>query len=205
MNCGRPNWPASTDTTLSDFLTIRFLWDHALLDHYAPQIGADWLAALANYEEPVAPTTDEIIDSVLQEACERAGQRAIAHTLAHTPNLRGESRERETPVLQAAFCIDVRSEVYRRALEALDRRIQTLGFAGFFGLTASHRRYASDVAEHRLPVLLNAGLDLAHRWRGRAGTAATPRVPHAPGAGSSWPRSPRSPSSRRPARSISAS
>lgn len=147
-----------TDTTLSDFLTIRFLWDHALLDHYAPQIGADWLAALANYEEPVAPTTDEIIDSVLQEACERAGQRAIAHTLAHTPNLRGESRERETPVLQAAFCIDVRSEVYRRALEALDRRIQTLGFAGFFGLTASHRRYASDVAEHRLPVLLNAGL-----------------------------------------------
>ena len=92
-----------TDTTLSDFLTIRFLWDHALLDHYAPQIGADWLAALANYEEPVAPTTDEIIDSVLQEACERAGQRAIAHTLAHTPNLRGESRERETPVLQAAF------------------------------------------------------------------------------------------------------
>ena len=143
-----------TDTTLTDFLTIRLLWDQALLDHYAPQIGAAWLAALAHYEEPVAPNGDEIIDAILQEANERAGQRAIAHVLA-TP---GTTPERETPALQAAFCIDVRSEVYRRALESLDPRIQTLGFAGFFGLTASHRRFASDVAEHRLPVLLNAGL-----------------------------------------------
>ena len=36
--------------------------------------------------------------------------------------------------------------------------IQTLGFAGFFGLTVSHRRFASDVREQRAPVLLNAGL-----------------------------------------------
>ncbi len=60
--------------------------------------------------------------------------------------------------MQAAFCIDVRSEVFRRALEAVNPAIQTLGFAGFFGLAASHRRFASDVAEHRLPVLLNPGL-----------------------------------------------
>ena len=59
------------------------------------------------------------------------------------------------PALQAAFCIDVRSEVFRRALEAVDPGIQTLGFAGFFGLAASHRRFASDVRELRLPVLLN--------------------------------------------------
>ena len=59
------------------------------------------------------------------------------------------------PALQAAFCIDVRSEVFRRALEGIDPAIVTLGFAGFFGLTASHRRFASDVAELRLPVLLN--------------------------------------------------
>ena len=62
------------------------------------------------------------------------------------------------PALQAAFCIDVRSEVFRRALEAVNPDIQTLGFAGFFGLTASHRRFASDVQELRLPVLLNPGV-----------------------------------------------
>ena len=45
-----------------------------------------------------------------------------------------------------------------RALESLNPDIHTLGFAGFFGLTASHRRFASDVQELRLPVLLNANL-----------------------------------------------
>lgn len=143
-----------SDATLTDFLTIRLLWEEALLDQYAPQIGPAWLAALAAYEEPVEPGEDQIVDAILQEAAERAGQRALAQTLT-APN---PGSERAEPVLQAAFCIDVRSEVFRRALESLDQRIQTLGFAGFFGLTASHRRYASDVAEHRLPVLLNAGL-----------------------------------------------
>lgn len=54
--------------------------------------------------------------------------------------------------------VDVRSEVFRRALEAVNPGIQTLGFAGFFGLTTSHRGFASDVQELRLPVLLNPGL-----------------------------------------------
>ncbi|MFN3364227.1 MAG: putative inorganic carbon transporter subunit DabA, partial [Allorhizobium sp.] len=58
------------------------------------------------------------------------------------------------PVLQAAFCIDVRSEVFRRALERVDPAVRTLGFAGFFGLGAGHKGFASDVSEHRLPVLL---------------------------------------------------
>jgi uncharacterized protein YbcC (UPF0753/DUF2309 family) len=48
----------------------------------------------------------------------------------------------------------VRSEVFRRALESLDPGVRTLGFAGFFGLGVAHRRFASDVVEARLPVLL---------------------------------------------------
>mgnify|MGYP001824509887 CR=1 FL=1 len=60
--------------------------------------------------------------------------------------------------MQAAFCIDVRSEVFRRALEATSTDVQTLGFAGFFGLTAAHKGFASDVVEKRLPVLLNPGI-----------------------------------------------
>jgi uncharacterized protein YbcC (UPF0753/DUF2309 family) len=73
-------------------------------------------------------------------------QRDLAETFAD----RGARKPMaERPKLQAGFCIDVRSEVFRRALESVDPAIQTIGFAGFFGLTASHKGFASDVVEHR--------------------------------------------------------
>ena len=142
------------DDTITDFLAIRLLWEEALFAQHEAEIGTAWAEVIAAHAAPVEPTDAQIVDAILQEACERAAQRDLARTLAST-----QSRaERPIPLLQAAFCIDVRSEVYRRALESIDPQIQTLGFAGFFGLTASHRRFGSDVAEHRLPVLLNAGL-----------------------------------------------
>jgi uncharacterized protein YbcC (UPF0753/DUF2309 family) len=143
-----------SDTTITDILTIRLLWEEALFERYGEQISGKWEAARAEHAAPVAPTAYETIKSVLQEASERAAQRRLAETLAASAPRSVESR----PALQAAFCIDVRSEVFRRALEAVNPGIQTLGFAGFFGLTASHRGFASDVQELRLPVLLNPGV-----------------------------------------------
>ena len=142
------------DATITDFLAIRLIWESALLARYEHQIGARWQSVVAAHAVPVAPTRDHVVDEILQEALERAAQRGIAEALA-APELAVTGRR---PALQAAFCIDVRSEVFRRALEAVDPAIQTLGFAGFFGIAASHRRFASDVSEHRLPVLLNPGL-----------------------------------------------
>lgn len=53
--------------------------------------------------------------------------------------------------LQAVFCIDVRSEVIRRSLEACDRRIQTFGYAGFFGLPMAFQPLGGDLKNSRLP------------------------------------------------------
>ena len=142
------------DATITDFLAIRLIWEAALFDRYEDQIGVRWKAVVALHASPVTPTADHVVDAILQEASERAAQRALAETLAAPGTVATDSR----PMLQAAFCIDVRSEVFRRALEFVNPNIQTLGFAGFFGLTASHRRFASDVQELRLPVLLNPGL-----------------------------------------------
>jgi uncharacterized protein YbcC (UPF0753/DUF2309 family) len=66
----------------------------------------------------------------------------------------------DRPALQAVFCIDVRSEVIRRALEA-QGPVETFGFAGFFGLAVAHRGHSSDVVENRLPVLLDPPLATA--------------------------------------------
>ncbi len=142
------------DTTIIDFLAIRLVWEAALYDRYERQIGAGWRSIVAMHALPVMPTVDHVIDAILQEASERAAQRTLFQTLLAPGSGTIEGR----PILQAAFCIDVRSEVYRRALESINPAIRTLGFAGFFGLKASHRRFASDVSEHRLPVLLNPDL-----------------------------------------------
>ena len=142
------------DSTITDFLAIRLVWEAALLDRYEDKIADRWRAVLAAHGSPVKPTADQVLDAIFQEAAERAAQRALAETLAAP----GTEAIASRPILQAAFCIDVRSEVFRRALESINPDIQTLGFAGFFGLTASHRRFASDVRELRLPVLLNPGV-----------------------------------------------
>ncbi len=144
----------STDATITDMLAIRLIWEEALFDHHAPQISDGWVKACLRHAAPLVATPDQVVNAILQEASERAAQRGLAATLiAARPDI-----SQTRPALQAVFCIDVRSEVFRRALESLHPQIQTLGFAGFFGLTTAHRRFASDVTELRLPVLLNPGL-----------------------------------------------
>ncbi len=139
-----------TDVTIADFLTIRLLWDAALFERFRDRIGREWDMVKTAHEAPVAPTVDSVVNATLQEAAERAAQRALATTLAAPVSAANDGR----PAMQAAFCIDVRSEVFRRALEAVNPGIRTLGFAGFFGLGTAHRRFASDVREWRLPALL---------------------------------------------------
>jgi uncharacterized protein YbcC (UPF0753/DUF2309 family) len=140
-----------TDCTMTDLLAIRLTFEEALFA-LAPQTAENWTQTLKAHATPVAPNADQIADAILQEAAERASQRGIAAALVTTA-------PRDTrPAVQAAFCIDVRSEVFRRALEQLDPSIETIGFAGFFGLTVSHRDHGSDIDEAHLPVLLTAGL-----------------------------------------------
>lgn len=140
----------TTDGAPVDLLAIRLVWEMALLAH-APGVAPAWREAMAAHAEPLAPSRDDLIDALLQEAAERAAQRRLAGMIGGGP----VPPETGRPALQMAFCIDVRSEVFRRALESLDPGIVTLGFAGFFGLGVAHRRFGSDVEELRLPVLLN--------------------------------------------------
>ena len=143
-----------TDPVVTEMLAIRLLWEEALFIQYEEEIADRWERVRASHAAALDPGEELVVDELLQEAAERAAQREIAATFAAEAPATGEDR----PTLQAAFCIDVRSEVFRRALESVDPGIETLGFAGFFGLATKHRGFASDVEELRLPVLLNPGV-----------------------------------------------
>jgi uncharacterized protein YbcC (UPF0753/DUF2309 family) len=160
-----------SDRTLIDLLAIRLIWEKAIFCQYASSIEGKWLEARKAYAEDIVPSADDVLDSVLQEAAEHAAQRRLAEVLAAETAIPVSGRAK----LQMAFCIDVRSEVFRRALESLDPGIRTLGFAGFFGLGVSHRRFASDIEEYRLPPQLAPGSSS----RSGDGSVATVRLDQA--------------------------
>jgi uncharacterized protein YbcC (UPF0753/DUF2309 family) len=69
-------------------------------------------------------------------------------------------RPTSRPAAQLVFCIDVRSEGFRRQLEALGE-YDTYGFAGFFGVPVRWRPLGSPVAQARCPVLVSPRHEVA--------------------------------------------
>lgn len=82
----------------------------------------------------------------------------------HTPVLQALLAQPATPpseraAVHAVFCIDVRSEPMRRALESTVPGLASSGFAGFFGLPLALRYRSATLGQARLPGLLPASLD----------------------------------------------
>jgi uncharacterized protein YbcC (UPF0753/DUF2309 family) len=85
-----------------------------------------------------------------QRAYEAGYQKKLAAALTAQPSQNNTQR----PCVQAVFCIDVRSEIARRHLEAALPGTKTLGFAGFFGFPVAHQPAHACKPAPRCPVLL---------------------------------------------------
>lgn len=96
-----------------------------------------------------------LINLLWQMAQEQAWQRQFFGQLLSVRRVSPPSPRRKS--LQAIFCIDVRSEVFRRALEAQADTIETLGFAGFFGVALEQISFGQERGGARCPVLLTPG------------------------------------------------
>ena len=94
-------------------------------------------------------------DWLWQAALERSYQSPLCQGLM---TAQAPIADSTAPAVQAVFCIDVRSEVFRRALEATSPTVQTLEFAGFFAMFVEYRPLGSDMVRPQLPGLLAPGL-----------------------------------------------
>jgi uncharacterized protein YbcC (UPF0753/DUF2309 family) len=157
-----------SDDSVAHLLAIRLAWDLALAESVAT---ADelhgWRERIA---QPVgADEAREIsLGCVLQDAFERSWQRTfMAQLTASAPAVAATAR----PEAQAVFCIDVRSEVYRRALESVTTRVTTHGFAGFFGFAIEYVPLGQQAGGAQCPVLLTPAHRVRETVRGAEGPA----------------------------------
>lgn len=88
----------------------------------------------------------------------------------------------ERPEVQAAFCIDTRSEGLRRHLEACGP-YETFGFAGFFGVPVRWRPLGSTESQPLCPPLVPADHDVAEQPLVLEGAAGYLGAQRAAGAG----------------------
>ena len=158
--CAYLRWQARLegreDRHIIDLLAVRLCWEY-LLDEGAGRNAAGWQYAWSETAHGFAESESEsepAAENVLQRALEIAYQSRLATALAR----QGAQEMPGQPAVQAVFCIDVRSEVMRRALEGAAPQVQTLGFAGFFGLPISYQAIGTAAVRPQLPGLLAPAL-----------------------------------------------
>lgn len=164
------------DDTLVNLLAIRVAWGYALFkEQNDPAFRKAWAEAMQAASE--APDDVSTIDKtlqarlVLQDAFERAFQRRLLSQLTAQPAPLARLRTR--PAVQAAFCIDVRSEVIRRALESASPDIETIGFAGFFGFPIEYIPIGNRRGGAQCPVLLKPAVIVCEEVKGASAEEET--------------------------------
>lgn len=147
------------DGKLLSFLAVLTSWEACMLESFdATEIQQKWentrevLAKLEIREHFNQQVTQKLI---LQEAFDLAAQRDIVNKFQEQNT--EVTLRKERAKAQAIFCIDVRSEVYRRNLEMVDSQIETLGFAGFFAFPINYIPLGRESGEAQCPVLLPTG------------------------------------------------
>ncbi|WP_084786727.1 DUF2309 domain-containing protein [Bacillus tuaregi] len=165
-------------TLLTEYLAVRLLLEWALIKPYLPlqqvvekqmlieDLIANWFHwgnmpihawSQASSTEITARLTLAIrFDTILRhriwlEAWEKTYENQLKKLL--TANVHSEAEPKQSSALaQFVFCIDVRSEIFRRKLEA-SGPFETYGTAGFFGLPIEAYKLGSEHGHPSLPVM----------------------------------------------------
>ncbi len=184
--CAYLQWQAAqqgtNDAHLRELLAIRLAWGAILLDGGHLPHAEQAFVALQQAWSGVAAAVERAeqsfaVEEVWQLALEAGYQRQLAGQLGSAgtlPAMAAVAAQQKTIEVQAAFCIDVRSEPLRRALESAQPSVQTLGFAGFFGLPIAYTPLGTSARRPQLPGLLAPAMEVADTLAAPAGGSAAP-------------------------------
>ncbi len=157
---------AGDDEQIVHLLAVRLAWELVLLRLCKSTTTSNaWRTAKTAWDSAVSTAQSAHGDDwLLQRACEIAYQEKVTRAL--TSAVRDGHTAPQQPTAQAMFCIDVRSEVFRRSLERAAPSVQTLGFAGFFGLPIAYQPISGPIRA-QLPGLLSPAMIVEDTGAGR--------------------------------------
>lgn len=149
---------------LRELLAVRLAWGAVLLECKSrsaarafAELQSGWRCAGDRLRQAEVALQ---VDEIWQLALEAGYQRRLACKLGQAAGPRQAASQDDGAEVQAVFCIDVRSEPLRRALEASWPAIRTIGFAGFFGLPLAYTPLATTARRPQLPGLLLPSLEV---------------------------------------------
>ena len=130
---------------LSEFLSVLICWEYGIYNALQnPVLESQWKKEkleMLKFNDSEIDHSDLSDLIILQNAYDLTAQRQLIKKFKKKDS---SNLEIIKPKVQAVFCIDVRSEVYRRNLESVAPEIDTLGFAGFFGFPINVRKIGHD-------------------------------------------------------------
>ena len=135
-------WQSAYPISLEGYLAARL----ALLD----AVDAD----IAPSDDGVDPDPTAELAGAFLRAWEATYRGALVETVAAEGQSLADSDTAGRPDAQLVFCIDTRSEVIRRHIEAAGD-YETHGYAGFFGIPMEYQGYDDDVSVDACPPILD--------------------------------------------------
>ncbi|MFC7204190.1 DUF2309 domain-containing protein [Haloferax namakaokahaiae] len=144
------DWETASPITLTEYLAARLVLTAHLGESLEPP--SEWTAAStrdsrSNDGVPLAECWLRAWEATYREQLVET----VSETTRSAPTLGDGGR----PDAQLVFCIDTRSEIIRRHIEATGA-YETYGYAGFFGIPMRYQGYDADVAVDACPPILDA-------------------------------------------------
>ena len=150
-------WQSTYPITLAGYLAIRLALAEQFDAPIAPPEGAD------HQQQNQAPDDESVpLPEVWLRAWEASYRTELVDALTDASELVADSSDEGRPDAQLVFCIDTRSEIVRRHIEAAGE-YETHGYAGFFGIPMRHDGYGEDVTVDACPPILDAQHRIADR------------------------------------------